>query len=163
MWSLEIKNLFSTPCRATSRAKLHSVFVESKQQVLLCAISPANIWQTQGEWTQCFFKHAVLELLAIVKTLGARKKIMNITVPKQEKQISLPPTPCQLQPWYFFFFSKIYHGKGMCLSLPDDLWFGEVCSSASFSTQRTKEFNCFKGMQNFSSYYRVLLNAHHTA
>lgn len=28
---------------------------------------------------------------------------MNVTVSKQEKQISLPPAPYQLQPWSFFF------------------------------------------------------------
>lgn len=101
----------------------------------------------------------VLELLASVKTLGVRKKITNITVPEQEKQISPSPST-SYSPG---IFSKIYHVKGMCVSLPVDLPFREVCYSTSFNAERAKKFNCFEGMQNFSSCYRLLLNAHHIA
>lgn len=163
LWSSEIKSLFSTPCRAASRAKLHSVFVESKQQVLLCGISPANIWQTQGEWTRCFFKHVVLELLAIVKTLGARKKIMNITVPKQEKQISLPPTPCQLQPWHFLFPNYITAKECVFLCLmTSDLEKYAIQHNLAHREQRslTVSKECRISVLVIAL---LLLNAHHTA
>lgn len=56
----------------------------------------------------------------------------------------------------------------MCFSfflffLSVDLSSREVCCSTSFSTQKGKKFNCFKGMHNLSSCCGFLMNVNHIA
>lgn len=70
-----------------------------------------------GEGTQCFFGHVALELFAIMNTSGVSKNITNITVPKQEKQISPRPPPLTA----LVLFSEGHQAAGVCHSLPADL------------------------------------------
>lgn len=61
--------------------------------------------------------------------------------------------------------SKIYHFKGMCFSIFCLLtsYLEKYAVQHHLAHKEGKMFNCFKGMHNFSSCCRFLMNVNHIA